>query len=283
MIKCLLFILIFTVWTLFVVMCIDINRFVTKEYTIYSDRIKDKLDIVLLADMHNKEFGRDNYKLIKAIKDFEPDIICCVGDMMTAKKDGYSKAVSLFSYLKEYPIYYSLGNHEYHTKIYPERHGDTYDVYTEKIKELGVHVLENDHIDLADRKIRMQGLMIDEKYYKKTVKAQMSSQYVTDLTGMDGSEYTILLAHNPEYFEQYAQAGADLVFAGHVHGGLMRLPVLGGVISPKLKLFPKYDGGIFTHDNSQMVLSRGLGYHTLPLRIFNPGELICVHLLPCKD
>ena len=77
-----------------------------------------------------------------------------------------------------------------------------------------------------------------------------------------------------------ARWGADLTVSGHIHGGLMRLPVLGGVISPRLCLFPHYDGGRFTKAGREMILSRGLGTHTLPIRIFNPGELVVIHLKP---
>lgn len=89
-----------------------------------------------------------------------------------------------------------------------------------------------------------------------------------------------MIAHNPEYFEAYAGWGADLTVSGHVHGGVMRLPFLGGVISPRLTLFPKYDGGMFERNGRFMVVSRGLGTHTLPIRIFNPGELIMIELNP---
>ncbi|MDE7197816.1 MAG: hypothetical protein K2O15_02920, partial [Lachnospiraceae bacterium] len=88
--------------------------------------------------------------------------------------------------------------------------------------------------------------------------------------------------HNPVYFDAYEAWGADLVVSGHVHGGIMRLPVLGGVISPALTLFPKYDGGVFYEKESTMILSRGLSSHTLPIRIFNPGELIVIDLKPDK-
>ena len=112
----------------------------------------------------------------------------------------------------------------------------------------------------------------------------MSSEYLDGLIGKAEEEsYQILLAHNPEYFETYADWGADLTLSGHVHGGIMRLPVLGGVISPKLVLFPKYDGGHFIRKDAHMVLSRGLGMHTIPIRIFNPAELVLIHLKPCKS
>ena len=92
-----------------------------------------------------------------------------------------------------------------------------------------------------------------------------------------------VIANATEYFEEYAAWGADMVLSGHVHGGIMKLPIFGGVISPKLVLFPKYDGGRFENGKATMILSRGLGMHTLPIRIFNPGELVVIHLLPCKS
>ena len=79
---------------------------------------------------------------------------------------------------------------------------------------------------------------------------------------------------------QFMLIWCDLVLSGHVHGGIMRLPFLGGVISPTLRLFPRYDGGLFREDGSTMILGRGLGSHTIPIRIFNPGELIVVDLEP---
>ena len=94
----------------------------------------------------------------------------------------------------------------------------------------------------------------------------------------DRDRYSILLAHNPEHFQAYVSWGADLILSGHVHGGIIRLPFLGGVVSPAMKLFPKYDGGLFSQGNSHMVLSRGLGTHTIPVRINNKAELVVVEL-----
>ena len=96
--------------------------------------------------------------------------------------------------------------------------------------------------------------------------------------------YEILLAHNPDYFPQYCQYGADLILSGHVHGGLVRIPFLKGIASPAVRFFPRYDGGLFTEGKSNMVVSRGLGTHTLPVRIFNPAELVVIRLIPaCKE
>ena len=263
---------------------IDINRFVVREYEVKSDKIDKELNIVLLADLHNKEFGKDNSKLIKAIEDINPDFTLVAGDMLTAKpgKD-YSNALKFFTNMKKRPVCYGLGNHEYRMKIYEDQYGKAYDDYVSKLREQGIDILENDHIDIEGTNIRIQGLMIDRHYYKRFEHHEMTEEYIRGITGKkDESRYEIMIAHNPEYFPGYASAGADLIVSGHVHGGIMKLPFIGGVISPKLSLFPRFDGGIFNHLNSTMILSRGLGCHTLPLRIFNPGELVVIKLSPCQ-
>ena len=148
-------------------------------------------------------------------------------------------------------------------------------------------LLENGNVLLPDAGIRIFGAEINMDYYKKLSRREMKVSYLNSLLGRPSSdEYNILIAHNPDYFKAYAAWGADLVLSGHVHGGIMRLPVLGGVLSPSLRLFPRYDGGLYTEEKasaeekSRMILGRGLGTHTLPVRVFNPGELIVVHLDP---
>ena len=150
-----------------------------------------------------------------------------------------------------------------------------------QLRRAGVVLLENESALLPETGIRIFGVEIDMDYYKKLRKSVMKVSYLNSLLGRPcADEYNILLAHNPDYFQAYAGWGADLVLSGHVHGGIMRLPVLGGVLSPALRLFPRYDGGLYEEGKSKMVLGRGLGTHTLPIRVFNPGELIVVRLEP---
>ena len=94
----------------------------------------------------------------------------------------------------------------------------------------------------------------------------------------DRRHFQILMAHNPDYFEDYVNWGADLVLSGHVHGGIMRLPVLGGVISPSYQIFPKYDAGIFSSGTGKMIISTGLGCHSIKIRLFNPPEIDVITL-----
>jgi len=266
-----------------IVMIIDGNRFVIREYTISTDKIDREYTFALLADLHNRSYGMDNAKLIEAVDGVRPDIILTAGDMLTAKpRKSYQTALGFMKKIGEkYPVYYGIGNHEYRMKLYREDYGDTFEQYTGALKEAGIHVLDNESLETDE--FIITGVSIDRRYYKRFQKTVMKKECLTDTLGETSRDkYHILLAHNPEYFEEYADWGPDLVVSGHVHGGIMRLPVLGGVISPKLVLFPKYDGGLFAKNATTMILSRGLGMHTLPIRIFNPGELVVIHLLPCK-
>lgn len=265
-----------------VVMVIDCNRFVIKEYEISSPKLKKDETIVLLSDLHSKSFGNRNEKLKAAVDKIGPDKILVAGDMYTSSKyEDTSTAEDLMNYLaNKYPVYYGNGNHEHKTRIYKDVFGEIYDKYAAQIKKVGIRHLINEKVVLPEENTEIFGVEIGRDYFGKMKKISMDEGYMGELLGRPEAEkFTILIAHNPDYFENYAKWGADLVVAGHVHGGLMKLPFLGGVISPALKLFPKYDGGRFELEDSVMILSRGLGAHTLPIRIFNPGELVVIR---CK-
>lgn len=283
MLKWIIIALIAVILFFVIVMIIDGNRFVIREYTIKTDKIDKEYIFALLADLHNKTYGQDNAKLLAAVDKVNPDMVLCAGDIMTTKpKYSLDVASSLIKNLAaKYPVYYGIGNHEYRMKLYREYYKDAFEIYTDELKNVGVRVLDNETVQ--EPAFHVTGLSIDRKYYKRFQKTFMEEEYLTDTLGtVSKDKYHILIAHNPEYFERYADWGADLVVSGHIHGGIMRLPLLGGVISPKPVLFPKYDGGQFERNKTTMILSRGLGMHTFPIRIFNPGELVVIHLLPCK-
>lgn len=263
------------------VMAIDCNRFVIREYTCESKALKKDGTFILLSDLHNKSFGKENQALLQAIEKQKPDGILIAGDMYTAAKGKDNTKVAEFvcRLAEKYPVYYGNGNHEHKTRLFPEEFGNLYQDYMDKIKKAGVVTLQNEKVHLPGFNTDIYGLEIERDYYKKFERQKMVPDYLTKELGTpDKGRFTLLIAHNPEYFPAYAAWGADLSVSGHVHGGLMRLPAAGGVISPGIQLFPKYDGGFFKEGNAVMILSRGLGTHTLPIRIFNPGELIVIHV-----
>ena len=144
-------------------------------------------------------------------------------------------------------------------------------------------MLENERVFLPRLNLEICGVEIDRTYYKRFKHKQMKGDYLPGLLGRSHQDcFELLLAHNPDYFKEYAAWGADLVLSGHIHGGVVKVPFLGGLISPMMHLFPKYDGGRFEEGDSSMILGRGLGMHTIPLRFLNPGELVVLHLEPLE-
>ena len=265
----------------------ELRDFRLTKYRICSPKlngIRGTKKIIFLSDLHNRMYGKENERLLQAIDEIRPDMILIAGDILTAKpKASLETAVDLLTKLAgKYPIYYGNGNHEHRLKLYPENYGDMAERYEEALQKIGIRRLVNEHTVLEESGICIYGSEIDKLYYKRFGIQPMDPEYLKSLLGQPSAEkYTILIAHNPDYFPKYADWGADLVLAGHVHGGMVRVPIWGkGVVSPNVRLFPKYDGGEFTLGKTRMLLSRGLGMHTIPIRLFNPGEVLEVDLLP---
>ena len=275
--------IIFMALTVLILICIwvmiyDGNRFVVREHVFKDTRIRKDCRAVVLADLHNKRYGRDNERLLTAIRELKPDMILIAGDMLNAKPGATLEiALHLLGELaKDYPVYYANGNHEQRMGLYPDIYGDMAGRYAEGLAGIGIKPLVNAHVQLADCGIVVYGVQIDRIYYKRFNDYPMDENYLRSVLGqVDKSSYSILLAHNPDYFPRYAEWGADLTLAGHIHGGMVRIPFTGrGVASPKIRFFPKYDGGRFEEEGRAMLVSRGLGMHTIPIRLFNPGEVL---------
>lgn len=261
----------------------DMNRFVVVSYRVKSTKVKEKFSFVLLSDLHNKSYGRHNEKLAEAILDLKPDCAIVAGDMYTSRAgSSYEHAVELLGAISEkLPVYMANGNHEHKTDYDRKTFGDMYDRYRAELDSYGLKPLVNERVQLADRNISICGSQIGRECFQHFKRFPMPEDYLDKLVGRaEKDKFQILIAHNPDYFEEYAAWGADLVLSGHIHGGIVRFPGLGGMVSPAVKLFPQYDGGIFQIGGSTMILSRGLGTHAIPVRMWNPGELVYVTVEP---
>lgn len=263
--------------------------FVTRTYEIESEKFlwKEPHTIVFLSDLHNHKYGKKNEKLLEAIKKQQPEFILVGGDIPIAKRgQELDTAIDFIEKLaKDEKIYYSNGNHEQRLRLYPENYGDMHEIYTKAIEKAGINYLINatESVMIEGTKVNIVGLEIEREFYKRLFHKELQAEDICKLVGKkEQAAYTILLAHNPEYFKAYARWGAELTLSGHVHGGVMRLPLLGGVISPSLRLFPKYDGGRKIEYGKEMIISRGLGVHTIPIRLFNPAELVVLKMKPLK-
>lgn len=261
----------------------DVKTYRVTSYELVSPKIKKEFRFVVLSDLHNKSFGKNNDRLIAGIRRLRPDAVMIAGDMITAtEKEDISGTIRLLETLAgQYPVYYGIGNHEEKLRRKRERYGSIYEDYMAALTKAGVTPLINEKITLSDYGISVCGLQIESKYFKRFGLLPMSREDLKRLVGVpERDKYQILLAHNPDYFPQYADWGADLVLSGHNHGGIIRVPFLGGLVSPRCILFPKYDGGRFKEGQATLLLSRGLGTHTLPVRVLNHAELLFVVCRP---
>lgn len=262
------------------------KKFKTTTYTIRSHKLQSHgFTIAMISDLHNVELGKKNENLLQALQEAKPDVICIAGDLVLGKKEKSVKIAYDFikRAVKIAPIYYGLGNHEQRMKKYPQVYGEEYRIFEKKIQKLGVTMLENSSsfLEIKGEKIQISGLALPEEYYKKRKKAELSIKTMNRLVGKVSKEnFHILLAHTPKYGDTYLEWGGDLILAGHYHGGMVCLPFFGGVISPDLRLFPKYCRGDFQKGNRHLIVSAGLGEHTLPVRIFNSRELVLITCVP---
>ena len=274
----------------------DTNRFTVTGYEFRDSKVEKPLRAVFLSDLHCKMYGYGGTFLLEKIRETNPDIILIGGDMITAYPGKKYDQVEAFikELARDYPLIYAFGNHELRLKIYPDKYGNAWERYSGSLAGSGIRITENDTVSVEGTGVNIICFSADKRFYKRLETPEMDPGYIRETVGRpDESKFNILLAHNPGYFAAYKAYGADLTLSGHLHGGVVRLPVpvskkarengahvMRGVLSPGFKFFPKYDGGRFDEDGHTMIISRGLGTHTLPLRIFNPGELIVIDLKP---
>lgn len=238
--------------------------------------------IVHLSDLHNAEFGEKNAQLFETIKKQNPDIILVTGDMIIGKPNSdVCRAVEFVNSLCELaPVYYSMGNHELRVSLYEDVYGDMWKQFQNQISP-NVHLLFDgkDSISRAESTIYLYGLNLNPDLYKRLKKTPMPETYLNSLFGVCNTEqYHIFMAHNPDYFKEYARWGANITFSGHIHGGMIRIPWLGGMLSPMIHFFPKYDKGLYKETDKYMILSGGLGNHTFKFRVNNLPEVVFVTL-----
>ena len=261
-----------TIWTLWGNTALEIN-----EYEILSDRIPQGFDgfrIAQVSDLHNAEFGEGNWKLIKMLSQTDPDIIVLTGDLIDSRRTDLDLALDFaWQAGKIARVYYVSGNHEARV---PE-----YEDLKIGLVKAGVVILENQKVQITREGESITLMGIDDPSFQENYlfgdAEGVAKQAISDL--QDASDgYTILLSHRPELFDTYVDSGVDLVFSGHAHGGQFRLPFVGGLAAPNQGLFPKYDAGKFTEENTTMIVSSGVGNSIIPIRFNNRPEIVVAQL-----
>lgn len=264
--------LVLIIWTAWVNTALELN-----EYIVISEKLPTAFDgyrIAHISDLHNAEMGEDNEKLLEMLENAEPDIIAITGDLIDSRNTDIQialrfaeKAVNIA------PCYYVTGNHE--ARI------SGYDELKNGLVELGVAVLEDERAELevSGEVIAVIGVN-DPSFQTDYLFGDAETVIESKLQELICQEdtYAVLLSHRPELFEAYVGSNIDLVLSGHAHGGQFRLPIIGGVVAPNQGLFPKYDGGLYTEADTNMIVSRGIGNSIIPFRFNNRPEVILIEL-----
>lgn len=263
----------------------ELSQFEVTSFEISSCKLKKPAAAAVIADLHGFSYGKSNQRLLAQVRRINPQIILIPGDIIVSKyEETYPAALrTLEELVKIAPVYYSYGNHESRLRDPEKINHLLFLEYMEQVQALGVHVLETEsrQISLGENQIMLSGLELELDYYEKGRIVPMEPSYMKEhLPEPRKDMFQILLAHNPAYAKNYAEWGADVTFCGHNHGGLIRIPGVGSVISPQLTLFPRYDAGDITFGGRHVIVSRGLGTHTFHVRIFNRAELLEIKFLP---
>ena len=267
-----IFLLALIIWIVWGNKALELNT-----YNITGNDIPKEFDgfrIAQVSDLHNAEMGKDNEKLISMLVDVEPDIIVITGDMIDSRNTKVDVALNFAEQaVKIAPCYYVTGNHEARV--------DEYRDLKDGLIELGVTVLEDakTQIVLSGESITLVGVddpSFQTDYLFGDDETVMNSELNELISEEDG--YVILLSHRPELFDTYVENKVDLIFSGHAHGGQFRIPFIGGVVAPNQGVFPKYDAGIYSEGDTNMVVSRGVGNSIIPFRINNRPEVILIEL-----
>ena len=233
-------------------------------YTIKNKRIPklfNNYKIVQLSDLHNCFFGtkKHNYLLSKIDK-IRPDLILLTGDFFEDKPCKNTMLI-LEELSRKYKICFVSGGHEFYVRDYEK--------ILEKLSSLGIELLDNKRIKIEKNSefFYITGLL-DPIFYKNNYRVMKNNlkKYESD------ESFHILLSHRPDLFDLYTSYKYDLSLTGHAHGGQIRIGNQ-GLFAPNQDWFPKYSAGIFTKNDRSMIVNRGIGWHSLFIKINNRPEI----------
>lgn len=261
-----------TVWTVWGNVTVG-----TTHYTVECGRLPESFDhyrIAVISDVHNAQFGSDNHRLIDQVKKEKPDMIAITGDLVDSGRTDIETAGELVHQLTDIaPCYYVTGNHEAWI-------GDRYKELEKILTDESVVILHDRKIEIRKNNEMIQIAGLDDPDFTERDTSVQTAMLETKLGNMKlKNNFCLLLSHRPEAFDAYVAAEADLVLSGHAHGGQFRLPFIGGIAAPNQGFFPEYDAGIYSEENTTMIVSRGIGNSIIPVRFNNRPEVVSVELV----
>lgn len=275
------FIIIIAVVIILILLCVFLyiqnNDIVVTKYSLKINKLSkatESFKIVQISDLHNKDFGE---KFIEIVSQQNPDIIAITGDLFDRRHTDLDVALNTAKALtKIAPTYYITGNHE---GLSPQS-----DDFIKQLQQTEVIMLLDQKITIEKGDVRFNLIGVqdpaytqDEETYLETDNAPYMREKLKSLE-IKQDEVNVLLSHRPELFSVYVEMGLDIVLTGHAHGGQIRVPIIGGLYSPNQGIFPKYTSGMFTQNQTNMIVSRGLGNSAFPFRVFNRPEIVVLQI-----
>ena len=254
--------------SLIVFLYVNNNWLTVSNQTVESSQIPASFDgyrIVQVSDLHDATFGENQQRLVNKIQQEKPDMIVITGDIIDSNRYDLQNSLDLIDQIVELAdVYYVTGNHEVAT--------NDVDRIKEQLTARGVRVLSNETLT-----IKRDGETISLTGIEDPLMGDVSSEMIA-ASNVPSDAFTLLLAHRPEDFQAYVDAGIDVTLSGHAHGGQFRIPFVGGLVAPGQGYFPKFTAGIYEQDQSKLIVSRGLGNSIIPIRLFNLPEIVVVTL-----
>lgn len=261
----------FLVLGIYIFLYVNNNWIVTTEHIYESEKVPESFDgfrITQISDLHDAVFGNNQERLVEKVRKTHPNVIFITGDVIDSNRYNLEQSlVAVRQLVNIAEVYYVIGNHEVASNKVDE-------IY-EAMEEVGVHVMPNSSVTLRHEDGQSISLIgIEDPLNGHETQEMLNSA----MSKVDKERLMILLAHRPEKFNTYVANGIDLVFAGHAHGGQIRIPGIGGLVAPGQGFFPKYTAGLYEDGQTTMNVSRGLGNSGVPYRIFNLPEIVVMEL-----
>ncbi len=273
LLKCLLFLLV-----IFILLYVENNVIDVSQYRVSNEKIPQSFDgyvIVQISDLHNKLFGKNQKRLMEKIKKEDPDLIVITGDLIDSNHPDVEKGLIFVEQAMQVaPVYFVTGNHDNWLSD-----TNTFQLF-DGLEKLGAIVLRDEmhRISLGNGEefICLMGID-DDTLSMKSGREEVMTQLEKEAQG----QFSVLLAHEPQLFEEYTEHDIDLVLSGHAHGGQFRIPFIGGFVAPDQGFLPEYTEGLHEENGTSMIVSRGLGNSVVPQRLLNRPELVKI-TLECK-
>ena len=229
----------------------------------------DGLRIVELADLHGRVFGRGSRRLLAAVRRAEPDLICIDGDLFDEHTDLAMLPPLLRGLCAIAPVYYVTGNHEWRVRGLRG--------IVAQMRACGVTVLQDDWRVLRRGEDALIVAGTDDPC--GPAERKTPAELIADIRAEAGeAAFLLLLAHRNDQLPQWSALGVQAVLAGHCHGGVVRLPFVGGLFGTDRRLFPAWDAGLYRQGETALYVSRGLGYTNVHFRLFNRPEVAVIVL-----